>query len=100
VPYRSFLWNLLLYSLEAASNPSANGAGSNAKKNTTNFMGFLRVVWVEVLKQIRWHWENLEPIPGLNPYLYDDSNADEAEKGSKTLGIDLRYNIVREPTER
>ncbi|KAL7324028.1 hypothetical protein PS15p_210601 [Mucor circinelloides] len=96
VPYRSFLWNLLLYTLEAASNPSANGAGSNAKKNTTNFMGFLRVVWVEVLKQIRWHWENLEPIPGLNPYLYDDSNADEAEKDSKTLGIDLRYNILHQ----
>lgn len=93
VPYQSFLWNLLLYSLEAASNASANGAGS--KKNTANFMGFLRVVWVEVLKQIRWHWENLEPIPGLNPYLYDDSQTEEADKDSKTLGIDLRYNIVR-----
>ncbi|GAN10708.1 rab3 GTPase-activating protein catalytic subunit isoform X5 [Mucor ambiguus] len=94
VPYRSFLWNLLLYSLEAASNASSNGAGS--KKNTANFMGLLRVVWVEVLKQIRWHWENLEPIPGLNPYLYDDSNGEEADKDSKTLGIDLRYNILHQ----
>ncbi|CAO3655512.1 unnamed protein product [Mucor fragilis] len=93
VPYRSFLWNLLLYSLEATT----HGAGSsNAKKNTTNFMGFLRVVWVEILKQIRWHWENSEPIPGLNPYLYDDSNAEEADKDSKTLGIDLRYNILHQ----
>ncbi|KAL9542521.1 hypothetical protein MBANPS3_008571 [Mucor bainieri] len=83
VPYRSFLWHLLLYSLEAAS-----------KKSTTDFMGFLRVVWVEVLKQIRWHWENAEPIPGLNPYLYDD--AQDLDKNSKTLGIDLRYNILHQ----
>ncbi|KAK4513612.1 uncharacterized protein ATC70_005616 [Mucor velutinosus] len=94
VPYRSFLWNVLLYSLEAVSHSPANGAGS--KKNATNFMGFLRVVWVEVLKQIRWHWENSEPIPGLNPYLYDDSNGEEADKDSKTLGIDLRYNILHQ----
>lgn len=93
VPYRSFLWNLLLYSLEAVSSPSSNG-GSN-KKNTTNFLGFLRMVWIEVLKQIRWHWENLVPIPDLYPYLYDDlPTTEKTEKHSKTLGIDLRYNIV------
>lgn len=98
VPYRSFLWNLLLYSLEAVSSPSSNGGSS--KKNTTNFLGFLRMVWVEVLKQIRWHWENLVPIPDLYPYLYDDSTtAEKTEKHSKTLGIDLRYNIVSDVDE-
>ncbi|CEP17446.1 hypothetical protein [Parasitella parasitica] len=92
VPYRSFLWNLLLYSLEEVS----SGGGSGSRKNITSFLGFLRMVWIEVLKQIRWHWENSEPIPSLNPYLYDDCSTEEPESIRKTLGIDLRYNILHQ----
>jgi hypothetical protein len=89
VPYRSFLWNLLLYSLEAASNSTS---GDKKQQNVTHFMAFFRVIWLEVLKQIRWHWENSIPIPGLDPRLYDDSSSKKDHK--KTLGIDLRYNMV------
>ncbi|KAI8643079.1 Rab3 GTPase-activating protein catalytic subunit-domain-containing protein [Parasitella parasitica] len=92
VPYRSFLWNLLLYSLEESS----KGRESGSKKNITSFLGFLKMVWIEVLKQIRWHWENSEAIPSLSPYLYGDSSAEVPEKDSKTLGIDLRYNILHQ----
>lgn len=90
VPHKSFLWNLLLYSLEAISQMSLS-TGSNKKQHTSaNFLGFLRVIWTEVLRQIRWHWENLVPIPDMNPYLYDHASKSD----DKTLGIDLRYNIV------
>lgn len=87
VPYRSFLWNMLLYSLEEASSTSDSGK----RQNASNFLGFLKIIWLEVLRKIRWHWENLVPIPDLNPYLYDSTiNMDQ----SNALGIDLRYNIV------
>lgn len=90
VPYKSFLWNLLLYSLEAVSNSSSSS--SKKQNGASNFLGFLRVIWLEVLRQIRWHWENLVPLPDLNPYLYDHTNKND--DNSKTLGIDLRYNIA------
>ncbi|KAI7891390.1 Rab3 GTPase-activating protein catalytic subunit-domain-containing protein [Mucor mucedo] len=89
VPYRSFLWNLMLYTLEEASPTSENGK----KQNASNFLGFLKIIWLEVLRKIRWHWENLVPIPDLDPYLYDSTtNMDQ----SSSLGIDLRYNILHQ----
>ncbi|KAI7868673.1 Rab3 GTPase-activating protein catalytic subunit-domain-containing protein [Mucor mucedo] len=89
VPYRSFLWNMMLYTLEEASLTSDNGK----KQNASNFLGFLKIIWLEVLRKIRWHWENLVPIPDLNPYLYDSTlNLDQ----SNMLGIDLRYNILHQ----
>jgi hypothetical protein len=93
VPYRSFLWNFLLYSMEAAS----NGNNSDRKQqHITHFMAFLRVIWLEVLRQLRWHWENSVPIPDLDPHLYDDFASDSSSKKAhkKALGIDLRYNMV------
>lgn len=88
VPYRSFLWNIMFYSLEETSSTSDNGK----KQNASNFLGFLKIIWMEVLRKIRWYWENLVPIPDLNPYLYDSATANVDQ--SKALGIDLRYNIV------
>ncbi|KAI7906743.1 Rab3 GTPase-activating protein catalytic subunit-domain-containing protein [Cokeromyces recurvatus] len=93
VPYRSFLWNLLFYSLEAIS------VGSTKKQSTAaHFLGFLRVIWLEVLRQIRWHWENLVPIPDLNPYLYETTRKKDEKQNSnnRILGIDLRYNILHQ----
>lgn len=91
VPYRSFLWNLLLYCLEEVSSTGESGK----KQNSSNFLGFLKIVWMEVLRKFRWHWENLIPIPNLNPYLYDTRNTKSSSNHSEILGIDLRYNIVR-----
>lgn len=89
VPYHSFLWNMMLYTLEETSSTLDNGK----KQNASNFLGFLKIIWMEVLRKIRWHWENLVPIPDLNPYLYDSSTASMDQKNA--LGIDLRYNIVK-----
>jgi hypothetical protein len=94
VPYRSFLWNLLLYSLEEASSiPDSHGNIGNKRQNVSNFLVFLKIIWMEVLRKIRWHWENLIPIPDLNPYLYDTTTKAE-DFSNRALGIDLRYNIV------
>ncbi|KAI8972007.1 Rab3 GTPase-activating protein catalytic subunit-domain-containing protein [Mycotypha africana] len=127
VPYQSFLWNLILYSLQASAfnNPSASPSNNSntpsshhnlhlkkqisANNNSvTQFMAFFRIVWLEVLRQIRWHWENLIPIPQLDPYLYDNNSAcsqgkEESEKEAqqhtqkeRIIGIDLRYNILHQ----
>lgn len=92
VPYRSFLWNMLQYSLEAVSSGTN---GDQKQQSAIHFMGFLRMIWLEVLKQIKWHWENSVPIPDLDPHLYDDLVSNPSKKEyKKALGIDLRYNMV------
>ncbi|KAG1472032.1 hypothetical protein G6F56_001779 [Rhizopus delemar] len=89
IPFRSFLWDLLFFTIEAVSNN--NSSPSSRRQNSTDFFGFLRIVWIEVLRKIRWHWENLIPIPKLNPFLYESD-----EKLDTTLGIDLRYSILHQ----
>ncbi|KAG1057294.1 hypothetical protein G6F43_000869 [Rhizopus delemar] len=89
VPYKSLLWDLLLFTIEALASNNLNS--NNRRQNFADFMGFFRIVWAETLRKIRWHWEKLEPIPKMNPFLYDS----DGEIGSdKTLGIDLRFNIL------
>jgi hypothetical protein len=69
---------------------------------SSSYMGFLRVLWIEIMRQIRWHWENLIPIPNVDPYLYRQSPTREKVRSSSiqgsqrgsTIGIDLSYNIV------
>ncbi|CAO3598852.1 unnamed protein product [Absidia cylindrospora] len=107
VPYKSLLWNLVVYELDALQEMSKGGYGASASSTTassaSSYMGFLRILWVETIRQIRWHWENLIPIPNVNPYMYrpsknqDDSNASEQDsKDTSTLGIDLSYNILHQ----
>ncbi|KAI8994549.1 Rab3 GTPase-activating protein catalytic subunit-domain-containing protein [Pilobolus umbonatus] len=88
VPYKSFLWNMLFYSLDVLSQNISN----QDKHNAIDYMGFLRIIWQEVLRKIRWHWENLVPIPDLNPYLYENSSTQK----DGLLGIDLRFNILHQ----
>lgn len=99
VPYRSLLWNLLLHALNILS--------SNSKtQNSSSFMGFLKILWTELLRRIRWYWEHLELIPDVGVHTMSLGNA-EAEyddmmdsvatlkpKGSRDIGIDLRFNMV------
>ncbi|OAD78599.1 hypothetical protein PHYBLDRAFT_179609 [Phycomyces blakesleeanus NRRL 1555(-)] len=99
VPYRSFLWNFLVYSLHTLSDTSKPHA-------IPSYMGFLRILWIEILRQIRWHWEHLVPIPNVSPYLYQPSYANEGPMHessetvkpdiTKTLGIDLRFNRLHQ----
>ncbi|KAI9305851.1 Rab3 GTPase-activating protein catalytic subunit-domain-containing protein [Cunninghamella echinulata] len=105
-PWRSFLWNLLVYGLHAFIEIS-NGNGStsstsSSSSSSSSYMGFLRILWVEVLRRIRWHWEHLVPIPNVDPHLYHPSSTnnedslDNDPQYEDTLGIDLRYNILHQ----
>ncbi|ORZ18515.1 Rab3 GTPase-activating protein catalytic subunit-domain-containing protein [Absidia repens] len=107
VPYKSLLWNLVVYELDALQEMSKGGYGASASSTTassaSSYMGFLRILWVEIIRQIRWHWENLIPIPNVNPYMYrpsknqDDPNTSEQDSNdTSTLGIDLSYNILHQ----
>ncbi|CAO3615547.1 unnamed protein product [Cunninghamella echinulata] len=104
-PWRSFLWNLLVYGLHAfieISNGSGSTSSTSSSSSSSSYMGFLRILWVEVLRRIRWHWEHLVPIPNVDPHLYHPSSAnnedglDNDTQYEDTLGIDLRYNILHQ----
>jgi hypothetical protein len=95
VPWRSFLWNLVVYQLDALQ-------VAGTMSTSSSYMGFLRVLWIEIMRQIRWHWENLIPIPNVDPYLYRQfptrekvrSSSTQGSQRGSTIGIDLSYNIV------
>ncbi|KAI8391695.1 Rab3 GTPase-activating protein catalytic subunit-domain-containing protein [Radiomyces spectabilis] len=101
VPSRSFLWNMVFYTLKLFSD-------TPKLQSTISFISFLRYLWIEALRRIRWHWENLVPIPDINPYLYRKTSSSESSlqnssetvkdgpSHEKTLGIDLRYNILHQ----
>ncbi|CAG8482213.1 13166_t:CDS:10 [Cetraspora pellucida] len=103
VPYKSFMWNLLEYLLETVSRTS--------NFRSYSLLGSLKIVWNEVLKRIRWHWERHEPIPDIsicnsNSSLFNsDKNASTNENknglsfnknDNTTIGIDMRFNLVHQ----
>ncbi|KAG0176528.1 Rab3 GTPase-activating protein catalytic subunit [Apophysomyces sp. BC1034] len=92
VPYRSFLWDFLHLSLHVSSDPAIS-----------SYVGFLRILWIEVVRRIRWHWENLVPIPKVNPRLYSPVKVQDScetvtleHNDAETLGVDLRFNILHQ----
>ncbi|KAG2227735.1 hypothetical protein INT45_004777 [Circinella minor] len=96
VPYKSFFWNFMLLSLHSLSDSSKLQSGQSC-------IGFLRVLWIEVVRQIRWHWEHLQRIPNVDTSLYDQwSDDDKTEKMDNNNeypdvhGIDLRFNIIHQ----
>ncbi|KAI9266829.1 Rab3 GTPase-activating protein catalytic subunit-domain-containing protein [Phascolomyces articulosus] len=98
VPYKSFFWNFMLLSLHSLSDPSK-------LQNGQSCIGFLRMLWMEVVRHIRWHWENLKRIPNVDISLYDQSNSSDDDKTEKfdnsndysdVHGIDLRFNILHQ----
>ncbi|KAI8096731.1 Rab3 GTPase-activating protein catalytic subunit-domain-containing protein [Halteromyces radiatus] len=107
VPKQSFLWNMVTFELHALQEMNKGGystsTSSSSSSSSSSFMGFLRILWIEVVRQIRWHWENLIPIPHVDPFLYRPSlstdSDDTLKKDSQhngTLGIDLNYNILHQ----
>ncbi|KAI8140933.1 Rab3 GTPase-activating protein catalytic subunit-domain-containing protein [Fennellomyces sp. T-0311] len=92
VPYKSFFWNLMVYSLHYLSDPA------KLQSNQT-CIGFMRVLWIEVIRQVRWHWEHLERIPNVDISLYDQDD-DKTEKLENDYpdvhGIDLRFSILHQ----
>lgn len=96
IPYKSFLWNLVVLALNATT--------SSNKTQTTSFISFLKILWSEVMRQVRWYWEHNVLLPNVN--VKSNSGYDEAEDLSDSmhtvtpnvaqekLSIDLRFNMV------
>ncbi|KAG0280529.1 Rab3 GTPase-activating protein catalytic subunit [Linnemannia exigua] len=91
VPYNSFLWRMIQYLLDVIS---PNSEISYA----TSVMGFLKVLWSELLKQLYTRWENSLLIPMVDIYGSDTyesgTGTDESER--KPVAIDLRYNLLHQ----
>ncbi|KAF9424164.1 Rab3 GTPase-activating protein catalytic subunit [Podila epigama] len=95
VPYNSFLWKMVQHLLDVIS---PNSEISYA----TTVMGFLKVLWSELLKKFYQHWEESQLIPlidifgsshGHTPLASDDVLGDPERK---PVAIDLRYNILHQ----
>ncbi|KAG2180049.1 hypothetical protein INT43_003836 [Umbelopsis isabellina] len=95
IPHKSFLWNLLLQALNATS--------STNKVQNTPFISFLKILWSEVMRQVRWLWEHNMTIPNVNVRSNEDFNEEQDMSDSvqtitplqaqEKIGIDLRFNI-------
>ncbi|CAH1757412.1 11528_t:CDS:10 [Entrophospora sp. SA101] len=77
VPYKSFLWNLLECLLETIS-PVSNS-------RYCSFLGFLKILWTEVLKNIRSNWERFELIPDVNIYNLSEFDIDSSSQNKSNL---------------
>ncbi|KAG0266023.1 Rab3 GTPase-activating protein catalytic subunit [Mortierella polycephala] len=94
IPYNSFLWRMIQYLVDVIS---PNSDISYA----TSIMGFMKVLWSELLKQLYIRWENSQLIPfvdiygeGLSNYLACATEDQDLEK--KPVAIDLRYNLLHQ----
>ncbi|KAF8987089.1 hypothetical protein BGZ52_006361, partial [Haplosporangium bisporale] len=66
-------------------------------------MGFLKVLWSELLKKLYQHWEESRLIPlvdiygeGYNHQMRTNSGPTEDEQERKPVAIDLRYNLLHQ----
>ncbi|KAI1315048.1 Rab3 GTPase-activating protein catalytic subunit [Mortierella claussenii] len=100
VPYDSFLWRMIQYLLDVIS-PSSDIS------YPTTVMGFMKVLWSELLKQFYLRWENSQLIPlvdifgegydnyGMHSALESDQKID-SNLEKKPVAIDLRYNMLHQ----
>ncbi|KAF9917142.1 Rab3 GTPase-activating protein catalytic subunit [Lobosporangium transversale] len=95
VPYNSFLWRMIQYLLDVVS-------PSSEVPYTTSAMGFIKVLWSELLKQFYSRWENSQLIPMVDifgdGYTDDDKSSHKynANQERKPVAIDLRYNLLHQ----
>ena len=94
IPYDSFLWRMVQYLVDVIS---PNSDISYA----TSIMGFLKVLWTELLKKFYLHWENSELIPlvdifGDGQRDQESSSQEDSDEERKPIAIDLRYNLLHQ----
>ncbi|KAG0294011.1 Rab3 GTPase-activating protein catalytic subunit [Dissophora globulifera] len=95
VPYRSFLWRMIQYLLDVIS-PTSDISYA------TSVMGFMKVLWTELLKQFYARWEDSQLIPLVDIYGQDFSDASNPNddsslsQGKKPVAIDLRYSLLHQ----
>ncbi|KAI8359246.1 Rab3 GTPase-activating protein catalytic subunit-domain-containing protein [Mortierella sp. GBAus27b] len=97
VPYNSFLWKMVQYLLDVIS-PNSDIS------YPTSVMGFMKVLWSELLKQLYTRFENMQLIPSVDIYgdgypgapgtaMTGNVNQDEERK---PVAIDLRFNLLHQ----
>ncbi|KAF9195909.1 Rab3 GTPase-activating protein catalytic subunit [Haplosporangium sp. Z 11] len=96
VPYNSFLWRMIQYLVDVIS-PNSNISYA------TSIMGFMKVLWSELLKQLYIRWENSQLIPFVD--IYGDGHGNQPacatedqdqDQEKKPVAIDLRYNLLHQ----
>ncbi|KAF9576961.1 Rab3 GTPase-activating protein catalytic subunit [Mortierella alpina] len=102
VPYNSFLWKMIKHLVDVVS-PNSHIT------YPTSFMGFLKAVWTEVVKELQSYWERGEMIPWVD--VYSSSISDPADTGEaipatldvdsphqkpRIEAIDLRFNLMHQ----
>lgn len=84
VPQGSFLWNFTLHALDGLNEVPESQIGS---------MEFLKAVWMETVRRIRWCWENFQLIPDVSVIL-PKRDQESADDDTEAAGIDFRYSLV------
>lgn len=93
VPVGSLLWDYLYHALQAMFSSQETKKGGQV--TVASPMGFFKAIWIEIVRRIRWHWENSVPIPKVDtcPKEEEEEHGSNATLNSAN-GIDLRYNIA------
>ena len=96
VPCNSFLWKMQQYLVDVIS------PDSDISYPTT-FMGFMKAVWAEAVKEFVWRWERKELIPLVDIFWFDHQDLSEEGKDSTSTtsrarqpAIDLRFNLLHQ----
>ncbi|KAF9967545.1 Rab3 GTPase-activating protein catalytic subunit [Mortierella alpina] len=102
VPYSSFLWKMVKHLVDVVS-PDSHIT------YPTSFMGFLKAVWTEVIKELENYWERGEMIPWVDVYSASasdpvdtddaspaDSDVDSPYQKPRIEAIDLRFNLMHQ----
>ncbi|ORX59565.1 hypothetical protein DM01DRAFT_1333029 [Hesseltinella vesiculosa] len=92
VPPLSFLWNMLVLCLDLIS--QANQA--SRLSTPASLVSLLRLVWTDVMRRVRWHWEHLIPLPNIASNLYDQQQSTPTSSNGNILGIDLRFSLLHQ----
>ncbi|KAF9951615.1 Rab3 GTPase-activating protein catalytic subunit, partial [Modicella reniformis] len=102
VPQGSFLWRMLQHLVDVMS-PNSHIT------YPTSFMGFLKVLWADLLKQLSEHWDKKEMIPWVQVLKEpanersegvdstpDHDKSDPPDMEANLPSIDLRFNLLHQ----
>ncbi|KAG0197191.1 Rab3 GTPase-activating protein catalytic subunit [Mortierella sp. GBA30] len=101
VPHNSFLWKMVQNLVDVVS-PNSHIT------YPTSFMGFLKAVWTELLKEFAEFWEQREMIPLVDVFTKSidrdetdsttsaDKKVDPVQQEPQTAAIDLRFNLLHQ----
>ncbi|GJJ73123.1 Rab3 GTPase-activating protein catalytic subunit [Entomortierella parvispora] len=102
VPYNSLLWRMLEHLVDVIS-PNSHIT------YPTSFMGFMKAVWADAVKQMEEHWRNRRMIPLIDVFgapqesrppaddsILNDPLIGDVDKQPKNASIDLRFNLIHQ----